>query len=1110
MGLTHRSQSALEYMMTYGWAILVIVIVAVILYSLGIFSPTPTGPSIFGFSGVQVSSAAISSDSVGLQLQNIVGNPVTIDSINATYNGKTYSAFTCDNTVLAEGSSTTCFVAGNFGSSASFKSVSVVIGYTSDNIFQTFQISNGKIVASFSPFLSSSPFSEAGKIAYVGSWSGALAQINLSSNTVINVTSNIDWGLSQILIAQNNSRAYVPDSWTTLGVFNLTGNSFKLIHKYWGNGCGNNYITLSPNQEYAFVSLDGCSQSFVNVFNLSDPNSYNNIKNIPTQSQPNELITASNGDIYVMNLGSDSISVISPATLSNIDNITNIGAVNGWSIGFSNKTDDVYAPAGTYMYSNISIISTNTNSLVGNITGMGGYTQYMAVGSNGEVYVTSNFRLHFSGNTQGFVSVLNASNYVVTKNIPVQNTPLGLTVAPNGDLYVANANSNSVSVIDTSTNTVVSTLTGNGLDFPRDIVATDGNIYVVNSNGNSVSVFSQSTGAAVTTIGVGSDPYSIAVSPTNSSEIYVTNWNSNTVSVIDANSNSVVSTINVNCGQPDGIAFTPNGGYAYIACWNSNGVSVINADTNTYTTFIGGLGAYNGNIRAIAASPGGNYIYAAGWGFGTQIAEISTSTNTVANRIGLASSTDLSELEFSQHGNRLFGLFADNGESPIVVFNPSTLSIENQVGRLITWCNSPIYVSPNGELGLYLQRCTGSVSIINLLSHQVLYTAKAGSKSNVNWGAFSANSQLAYVDNGPDIQALNVSTGQVEYSDTVGSCPGFITTSTDGDVYVNLACGGQIYPTPGDNGVAVLSYNLEPLKDVGEPGVAIENLQLSQNLASLYVTSQSGFNTMSTASNSFSTEISGLPSFGPVNSVIDGDIAYFSQRSDQFDGSMTIYNLSSSSPIAMIDNIGDSPDGIGFDFATGDIYVATQFTQNAGNYGTLPNGNQEDNGTVDMISGSTYKIIKTLVVPGNPRKLTVTPNNKYVLVTTRDLPTNTLLVIDAATDSLITQIPLGGCSTHITVNLNSTLAFVSDRCSNTIHIINLTSLSQIANVGGGGLNAPHESALTPNGNFLYIANRNSNQVSVLNVSAAISGSSTPFLTPITIPEASAWKAITIG
>jgi len=34
-----KGQSALEYMMTYGWAILIIVIVVVILYSMGIFNP---------------------------------------------------------------------------------------------------------------------------------------------------------------------------------------------------------------------------------------------------------------------------------------------------------------------------------------------------------------------------------------------------------------------------------------------------------------------------------------------------------------------------------------------------------------------------------------------------------------------------------------------------------------------------------------------------------------------------------------------------------------------------------------------------------------------------------------------------------------------------------------------------------------------------------------------------------------------------------------------------------------------------------------------------------------------------------------------------------------
>ena len=50
---TKRSQSALEYMMTYGWAILIIVIVAVILYSMGIFNPSSSITStVTGFSGL--------------------------------------------------------------------------------------------------------------------------------------------------------------------------------------------------------------------------------------------------------------------------------------------------------------------------------------------------------------------------------------------------------------------------------------------------------------------------------------------------------------------------------------------------------------------------------------------------------------------------------------------------------------------------------------------------------------------------------------------------------------------------------------------------------------------------------------------------------------------------------------------------------------------------------------------------------------------------------------------------------------------------------------------------------------------------------------------------
>ena len=71
MGLGHKSQSALEYMMTYGWAILIIVVIAVALYSMGIFNPssnvtvTVTGFSDLGSVAAQCTANGILRISLG-------------------------------------------------------------------------------------------------------------------------------------------------------------------------------------------------------------------------------------------------------------------------------------------------------------------------------------------------------------------------------------------------------------------------------------------------------------------------------------------------------------------------------------------------------------------------------------------------------------------------------------------------------------------------------------------------------------------------------------------------------------------------------------------------------------------------------------------------------------------------------------------------------------------------------------------------------------------------------------------------------------------------------------------------------------------------------------
>lgn len=120
--------------------------------------------------------------------------------------------------------------------------------------------------------------------------------------------------------------------------------------------------------------------------------------------------------------------------------------------------------------------------------------------------------------------------------------------------FIANYDSDNVSVIDVSTNTIVDTISV-GLN-PRGIAITpDGNFaYVTNFGLDKVSVIDINTNTIVETIFISTnaDPYGIAITP-DGNFVYVTNCISNTVSVIDISTNTIVETINV--GQsPRGIA----------------------------------------------------------------------------------------------------------------------------------------------------------------------------------------------------------------------------------------------------------------------------------------------------------------------------------------------------------------------------------------------------------------------------------------------------------------------------------------------------------------------------------------------------------------------------
>lgn len=119
----------------------------------------------------------------------------------------------------------------------------------------------------------------------------------------------------------------------------------------------------------------------------------------------------------------------------------------------------------------------------------------------------------------------------------------GITVSPDGKrVYVANGADNTVSVINTASNSVIATIrVGAGPAF-LSVAPDSSRVYV--ADGVAVSVINAATDTVMDTIPVGPGAVGTAVSP-DGAFVYVTNGNGNTVSVINTATDKVVGTVPV-------------------------------------------------------------------------------------------------------------------------------------------------------------------------------------------------------------------------------------------------------------------------------------------------------------------------------------------------------------------------------------------------------------------------------------------------------------------------------------------------------------------------------------------------------------------------------------
>lgn len=201
----------------------------------------------------------------------------------------------------------------------------------------------------------------------------------------------------------------------------------------------------------------------------------------------------------------------------------------------------------------------------------------IAVGANPQLPTRAGTDIYVHNGSDNTVSVIDSLTDSVVATTTVGTQPFASTLVGT-KLYVNNAASNDVSVIDTATRSVIATIPVG--TSPRMSTAVGALLYVNNQNSSNVSVIDTVTDTVIDTVSVGTNPFTSTLAGTN---LYVFNQTSDDVTVLDTLTNTVIATIPV--GQTP-IFGALIGTKLYVPAQSSNNVTVINTLTNAVITTI--------------------------------------------------------------------------------------------------------------------------------------------------------------------------------------------------------------------------------------------------------------------------------------------------------------------------------------------------------------------------------------------------------------------------------------------------------------------------------------------------------------------------------------------
>jgi len=153
-----------------------------------------------------------------------------------------------------------------------------------------------------------------------------------------------------------------------------------------------------------------------------------------------------------------------------------------------------------------------------------------------------------------------------------------------------------------------------------------------------------------------------------------------------------------------------------------------------------------------------------------------------------------------------------------------------------------------------------------------------------------------------------------------------------------------------------------------------------------------------------------------------------------------------------------------------------------GLYAYVANSNMSANpktSVVSVINLSTGQVVATPTVPDGPIAVTVSPNNQYVYVTSGNKKTSVFSVISTATNQVVSSYSLKQLNTPygIAITPDGQYAYIANDAGGNVTVINTMTGGVLPNIAVGKL--PVGVSITPDGQYVYVTNLGDSSVSVI-------------------------------